>query len=260
MRTLVAAAVVLVTGTVVAQDAPKPKVEALAWMAGSWSGPLDGGVFEEHWTKPAGGTMVGMGRHVSDGKTTLVEFLKLVDSKDGVVLWVTVEGQEAVPFTQTTSAAEEAVFENLKHDFPKRIIYRKQKDGALFARVENDEKHGKDFVLRPPVPEKPRVKFEDLVVGSGDEAREGSRITVHYTGWLIDGTKFDSSVDRGQKFTTELSKRRLIAGWIEGIAGMKVGGKRKITIPPELGYGSQPNGSIPANSTLVFEVELFEVK
>jgi len=101
------------------------------------------------------------------------------------------------------------------------------------------------------------LKYEDMVVGTGEEATSGRMVEVHYTGWLTDGTKFDSSKDRGQPFSFPLGAGRVIKGWDEGVAGMKVGGKRKLTIPPELGYGSRgAGGSIPPNSTLVFEVEL----
>jgi len=106
------------------------------------------------------------------------------------------------------------------------------------------------------------LQYKDLVVGVGDEAVPGKTVVVHYTGWLMDGTKFDSSVDRGQKFEFPLGAGRVIKGWDEGVAGMKVGGKRILIIPPELAYGDRAvgGGKIPANSTLKFEVELFEVK
>jgi FKBP-type peptidyl-prolyl cis-trans isomerase len=104
------------------------------------------------------------------------------------------------------------------------------------------------------------LEIEDLVVGEGAEAVAGSAVVVHYTGWLTDGTKFDSSVDRGQPFQFTLAQGMVIPGWDQGVEGMKVGGKRKLTIPPELGYGSQgAGGVIPPNATLVFEVELLEV-
>ncbi len=106
----------------------------------------------------------------------------------------------------------------------------------------------------------PKVEMEDLVVGKGTEAVSGKTITVHYTGTLKDGTKFDSSVDRKEPFTFSLGAGQVIKGWDQGVAGMKVGGKRKLTIPPELGYGANTVGAIPANSTLIFEVELLEVK
>lgn len=104
------------------------------------------------------------------------------------------------------------------------------------------------------------LKYEDLQVGDGDEAAAGHRVTVHYTGWLLDGDKFDSSVDRNDPFAFTLGKGMVIRGWDEGVAGMKVGGKRRLTIPPQLGYGSQgAGGVIPPNATLVFDVELLAV-
>ena len=102
--------------------------------------------------------------------------------------------------------------------------------------------------------------IEELEVGTGDEARAGREVTVHYTGWLTDGTKFDSSVDRAQPFSFPLGAGHVIKGWDEGVSGMKVGGKRKLTIPAALGYGARgAGGVIPPNATLVFEVELLRV-
>lgn len=106
----------------------------------------------------------------------------------------------------------------------------------------------------------PKVEIVDSVVGSGTEAVNGKSITVHYTGTLKDGTKFDSSVDRKEPFTFGLGSGQVIKGWEQGIVGMKVGGKRKLTIPPELGYGANAVGAIPANSTLIFDVELIKVQ
>ncbi len=103
------------------------------------------------------------------------------------------------------------------------------------------------------------MKIEDLTVGSGDEAVAGKTLTVHYRGTLVDGTKFDSSYDRNTPFQFKLGAGEVIAGWDQGFVGMKVGGKRKLTIPPELGYGDRSAGTIPPNSTLVFEVELLRV-
>ena len=105
------------------------------------------------------------------------------------------------------------------------------------------------------------LEIEDMEVGTGIEAANGDRVTVHYTGWLIDGTKFDSSIDRGQPFVFSLGAGQVIQGWDRGVRGMQVGGVRKLTIPPELAYGDRPvgGGLIPANSTLVFEVQLLEI-
>jgi FKBP-type peptidyl-prolyl cis-trans isomerase len=101
----------------------------------------------------------------------------------------------------------------------------------------------------------------DEVVGSGAEAKEGDTITVKYTGTLQDGTVFDSTEKQGgQPATFQLAKGQLIDGWVQGIPGMKVGGKRKLVIPPSLGYGNQAQGGIPPNSTLIFEIELVDVK
>jgi len=105
-----------------------------------------------------------------------------------------------------------------------------------------------------------KVEVTDLATGSGDEALRHSRVTVHYTGWLEDGTKFDSSLDRGEPFSFTLGGRQVIAGWDQGVEGMKVGGKRRLVIPPELGYGKRgAGGVIPPNATLTFEVELLAV-
>jgi FKBP-type peptidyl-prolyl cis-trans isomerase FkpA len=99
--------------------------------------------------------------------------------------------------------------------------------------------------------------IEDVVVGDGAEACAGQTVSVHYTGWLTNGSKFDSSKDRDEPFEFELGGRRVIAGWDEGVQGMKIGGTRKLTIPPDLGYGARgAGGVIPPNATLVFEVEL----
>jgi FKBP-type peptidyl-prolyl cis-trans isomerase FkpA len=101
---------------------------------------------------------------------------------------------------------------------------------------------------------------EDLEVGTGAEAKAGQNVTVHYTGWLTNGTKFDSSKDRRDPFVFSLGKGQVIKGWDQGVQGMKVGGKRKLTIPPEMGYGARgAGGVIPPNATLVFEVELLGI-
>jgi FKBP-type peptidyl-prolyl cis-trans isomerase FkpA len=103
--------------------------------------------------------------------------------------------------------------------------------------------------------------IEDITVGNGDEAVTGKVVIVHYTGWLTNGAKFDSSKDRNDPFQFPLGAGHVIRGWDQGVAGMKVGGKRKLTIPPELGYGARgAGGVIPPNATLVFEVELLAIR
>jgi FKBP-type peptidyl-prolyl cis-trans isomerase len=104
------------------------------------------------------------------------------------------------------------------------------------------------------------LKYVDQTVGGGEMAVAGKMATVHYTGWLENGKKFDSSVDRGQPFAFPLGAGRVIKGWDEGVQGMKVGGKRRLTIPPDLGYGPRgAGGVIPPNATLIFDVELLGV-
>lgn len=105
------------------------------------------------------------------------------------------------------------------------------------------------------------LQYWDIKIGTGDVAKEGSHVRVHYTGWLTTGKKFDSSVDAGKPFDFTLGNGEVIKGWDEGVMGMKVGGKRQLRIPPELGYGA--NGYppvIPPNATLIFDVELLQVQ
>ena len=106
------------------------------------------------------------------------------------------------------------------------------------------------------------LKYTDLVVGTGASPRPGQRAVVHYTGTLNDdnGMKFDSSRDKGQPYSFTLGRGEVIKGWDEGVATMKVGGRRRLVVPPALGYGARPKGDIPPNSTLVFDVELLDVK
>jgi FKBP-type peptidyl-prolyl cis-trans isomerase len=107
---------------------------------------------------------------------------------------------------------------------------------------------------------KATLKYVDLVEGKGNAVKSGDNVEVHYTGMLTSGKKFDSSHDRNMTFEVKIGVGKVIKGWDEGIVGMKEGGKRKLTIPPELGYGDQNVGPIPANSTLIFEVELVKIK
>jgi len=104
------------------------------------------------------------------------------------------------------------------------------------------------------------LKYVELKEGTGDEAKEGQSVEVHYTGWLKDGTKFDSSKDRNKPFEFRLGAGEVIKGWDEGVAGMKVGGTRKLIIPSELAYGKRGRGKIPPDAELTFEVELLGIK
>ena len=105
------------------------------------------------------------------------------------------------------------------------------------------------------------LQYEDLAEGTGAAAKAGDSVEVHYTGWLTDGKKFDSSHDRHSPFRFQLGAGRVIKGWDEGVAGMKVGGKRKLHIPPALGYGARGAGAvIPPNAELIFEVELLGIR
>jgi FKBP-type peptidyl-prolyl cis-trans isomerase len=104
------------------------------------------------------------------------------------------------------------------------------------------------------------LRYIDISVGEGEAAKAGDTAVVHYTGWLVNGTKFDSSVDRGEPFSFPLGAGRVIRGWDEGVDGMMVGGVRKLIVSPELGYGSRSIGPIPPDSTLIFEVQLLEIQ
>jgi FKBP-type peptidyl-prolyl cis-trans isomerase len=104
------------------------------------------------------------------------------------------------------------------------------------------------------------LQYWDIKVGTGAVAKDGSHVTVHYTGWLTTGKKFDSSVDAHQPFDFTIAQGDVIKGWDQGVAGMKVGGKRQLRIPPELGYGASGSGPIPPNATLIFDIQLLAVK
>jgi FKBP-type peptidyl-prolyl cis-trans isomerase len=116
-------------------------------------------------------------------------------------------------------------------------------------------------VAGQPMPTPSGLQYIEVAPGAGPEARAGQNVTVHYTGWLTNGSKFDSSRDRNQPFTFGLGRGQVIRGWDEGVAGMRVGGQRRLIIPPDLGYGARgAPGAIPPNATLIFDVELLGVK
>lgn len=134
--------------------------------------------------------------------------------------------------------------------------------GALYFLYD---KQSKTAPANAPIPEvmtdQPDLDIKTIREGSGEGAKNGDALTVHYTGALENGTKFDSSRDRGQPFTFTLGAGRVIRGWDLGLAGMKIGERRMLTIPPELGYGEvgTPGGPIPPNATLIFDVELLKI-
>jgi FKBP-type peptidyl-prolyl cis-trans isomerase len=133
--------------------------------------------------------------------------------------------------------------------------------GTLLALTAPGSAQDKKEEKKKVVTTKSGLKYEDLKEGTGAEAKKGDAVEVHYTGWLTDGKKFDSSRDSGQPFEFRLGAGKVIKGWDEGVAGMKVGGKRKLMVPPELGYGARGYPPvIPANAELIFEVELLKIK
>src|SRR5947209_18603750 len=133
--------------------------------------------------------------------------------------------------------------------------------GTVLALTAPGSAQDKKEEKKKVVTTKSGLKYEDLKEGTGAEAKKGDTVEVHYTGWLTDGKKFDSSVDRGQPFSFKLGAGMVIEGWDEGVAGMKVGGKRKLTIPAELAYGPRgAGGVIPPNAELTFDVELLKIR
>jgi len=138
---------------------------------------------------------------------------------------------------------------------------------AIPACSQREAKSGADTAAEAPAAVQGAVttpsglSYTDLVKGTGAQPVSGKSVTVHYTGWLTDGKKFDSSVDRGQPFVFRIGAGEVIPGWDEGVMGMRVGGKRKLIVPAKLGYGENgAGGVIPPNATLVFEVELLDVE
>lgn len=132
---------------------------------------------------------------------------------------------------------------------------------AVQAARADDQGKGEEGNKEKVVTTKSGLKYVDQKEGTGAEAKKGDTVEVHYTGWLKDGTKFDSSKDRGKPFVFPLGANRVIKGWDEGVAGMKVGGKRKLIIPPELAYGKRgAGGVIPPDAELTFEVELLRIR
>jgi len=138
-------------------------------------------------------------------------------------------------------------------------FFKVQNTSNINVNEENNLMLEENLKPKFPISAGESLEKQDLVVGTGKEALENSRVVVNYEGFLVDGTKFDSSYDRNEPFVFNLGAGEVIVGWDQGVVGMKVGGKRKLVIPPSLGYGSADLGVIPPNSTLVFEIELLKV-
>ena len=150
-----------------------------------------------------------------------------------------------------------------------RVLFTIALAGVIFAPAAPAQDKKEEKPMLPNLDakewkkEKSGLEIWDVKVGKGEAVKPGATVTIHYTGWLTDdkATKFDSSVDRGKPFSFQLGAGMVIKGWDEGVAGMKVGGKRKLMIPPELGYGARgAGGAIPPNAELIFEVELLKIK
>ena len=131
--------------------------------------------------------------------------------------------------------------------------------GLSLTAADKDKKAGPPPVSGTPITRPDGLKIWDVKVGTGARAIGGMDLTVSYTGWLTNGRKFDSSADHDGPFTFRLGSRQVIKGWDEGLVGMRAGGKRRLEIPPALGYGSRGKGDIPPNATLVFDIELLAV-
>lgn len=177
-----------------------------------------------------------------------------------IAYWNTQKNPQAVPETTNLTGSEEA--EGTQKDSTSSA------DEPAEASTYNSEEEASAPTLEENAPagevlgtqEVAGLKIETLRAGSGKAVVSGDTVSVHYVGTLENGTKFDSSVDRGTPFQTQIGVGRVIEGWDRGIVGMQVGEKRKLTVGPELGYGSRAAGTIPANSTLIFEVELLAIK
>jgi peptidylprolyl isomerase len=218
--------------------------------------------------------VVGTGREARTGDTVMVEFIGWVygrDRKDffdrsanheGPFQFILGKGQAIEGFDQGIVGMKEGGQRELI--VPPELGYGK--NGALNGKIPPNTALRFEVELvevattLPPTSVK-ELKVEDLVVGTGATAQSGKTITVHYNGWLENGSKFDTSYDNGEPIEFVLGKGQVIAGWEQGLTGMRVGGKRRLTIPPDLGYGSKGAfKSVPPNAALIFEVELLAVK
>lgn len=191
----------------------------------------------------------------------------LVDSEETPVETHGVPGVQLVANVQISEFGEIPVVSTiLNYNGQAVVINLSGFDTVSFEENRVIYLHIIDSLIINTIPEPPEplsaenLEITEIVPGDGAEAKSGDTLVVHYTGTLGNGEKFDSSLDRGEPFTFVLGSGQVIPGWDMGLAGMRVGGKRKLVIPPELAYGEQERGPIPPNSTLIFEVELLEIK
>lgn len=184
---------------------------------------------------------------MSDKYYKILSVVLLTIFLGGVLYYTTTQGAD--------KSARQTAVEKARLATASSITNSKDDGDCKFEPVQGVAK------VSQPDPEKIKLlKIEDTQIGTGREVKAGDFICINYKGTLEDGTEFDSSYKRNKPFTTQIGVSQVIPGWDNGIVGLKEGGKRKLTIPPELGYGSRATGSIPADSTLIFEVELVKIK
>lgn len=221
--------------------------------------------------------LVGPGKEAKTGDTLLIEYIGWVYGADRSKPF-DMSGNHEVPFEFTLGKGDAiAGFDQglvgmkiggqRKLTIPANLAYGSK--GALDGKIPPNsalvfEVELLDILTQlpelPPTTVK-ALKVEDKTIGTGAEAKAGKTLIVHYTGWLEDGTRFDSTRDSNRPIEFILGKGQVIAGWDQGLVGMKVGGTRKLTIPPNLGYGAEgASGYVPPNAALIFELELMEVK
>jgi FKBP-type peptidyl-prolyl cis-trans isomerase FkpA len=256
MRTLLLLALLLSTPIAIpaAQAPKKARVDTMA----EASGPAH---FQGRTVQARGRALPGMGK-------TLTAFYARANEGEELVRFV-VSFQETPELPRTTvtragkeldppAAMEVLGIEGLRVEVDYRPEIKADWQAYVAERVEVEGFEARLDVTGVPT----SLMVEELLKGEGREARPGDTVTVHYTGWLLDGTKFDSSRDRARAFVFRLGDHQVIRGWDVGVAGMRVGGRRRLVVPPDMGYGRKGagKGAIPPNATLVFDIELIKVQ